>query len=93
MFQLRVEVYDHLGLSELVVFGLYALVLCVMAVASWRTVLRTEYLILAAAFGLLIVWLALRRIGVDLAAQDGVRFIGQLALLLYFFRTAAYGLK
>ena len=93
MFQLRVEIYDHLGLPELVVFGLYALVLCAMAVAFWRTVLRTEYLVLVAAGMLLVVWLGLREVGVESAAQDGVRFVGQLTLLVYFFRAAAYGPK
>jgi hypothetical protein len=93
MFQLRGEVYDHLRLPELAVFALYALAFCGFAAVFWRTVLRTEYLILAAAVGLLVLWLGLRHAGVELVVQDGVRFVAELVLLLYFLRTAAYGLR
>lgn len=90
VFQLRVEYLDHLGLPEVTVFAVYGVALCVFAVVFGRTVLRTEYGVLVAALSLFVVWLGLRQVGAGLAAQDGVRLVGQLTLLLYFFRTSAY---
>lgn len=91
-FQLRGEIYDHLRLPEVGVFALYAVVLCIIAGAFWRTLARTEYFVLAVAVLLFVLWLALRQLGIERAVDDFVRLAGQLALLLYFFRTAAYGL-
>ena len=72
-------------------FAVYAVVLCVFAIVFRSTLLRTEYVVLAAAVALFVVWLVLRQVGVELAVQDGVRLVAQLTLLLYFFRTSAYG--
>lgn len=91
VFQLRVEYLDHLGLPEVTVFVVYVVVLCVFAAAFGRILLRTEYGVLAAALVLFVAWLGLRQAGAGLAVQDGVRLLGQLVLLLYFFRTSAYG--
>jgi hypothetical protein len=91
-FQLRGEIYDHIGLPEIGVFAIYAVVLCVIAVAFWRTLVRTEFIVLAAAVVLFVLWLTLRQAGIGHAVGDFVRLAGQLVLLLYLFRTAAYGL-
>lgn len=93
VFQLRGELYpDHLGLSEIAVFAVYAMALCVFAIIFGSTMLRTEYIVLAAAAALFVVWLGLRQFGFERAFQDGVKLVGQLTLLLYFFRTSAYGI-
>ena len=94
VFQLRGELYpDHLGLPEVAVFAFYAVVLCVFAIVFRSTMLRTDYLVLAAAVTLFVLWLVLRQFGVERAVQDGVKLVGQLTLLLYFFRTSVYGVK
>jgi hypothetical protein len=93
VFQLRGELYDHLGLSEVAVFAVYALILCVFAIVFRSTILRTEYVVLAVAVTLFVVWLALRHFGVEFVVQDGVKLVGQLTLLLYFWRTSAYGVN
>jgi len=92
-FQLRAEFYDHLGLPEVLMFALYAVLLCVFAIVFGSTMLRTEYIVLAAAVTLFAAWLGLRHFGVERVVQDGVKLVGQLALLLYYFRTSAYGMK
>ncbi len=92
-FQIRDEIDDHLGIPEAGVFVVYAAVLCVFAIAFARMVLRTEYGVLVAAFAVAVVWLGLRQAGLPLAIQDGVRFVGQLLLLLYFYRAGVYGLS
>lgn len=91
VFQLRVEYLDHLGLPEATVFAVYGVALCVFAVVFGRTVLRTEYGVLVVALAVFVAWLGLRQADAGLGAQDGVRLVGQLTLLLYFFRTSAYG--
>ena len=73
-------------------FAIYAVVLCVFAIVFGSTLLRTEYVVLAAAVALFVVWLGLRQFDVERAVQDGVRLVAQLTLLLYFFRTSAYGM-
>ena len=93
VFQLRGDLYpDHLGLPEVAVFAIYAAVLCVFAIVFGSTMLRTEYVVLAAAVALFVVFLALRHFAVEpILLQHGVKLVGQLTLLLYFFRTSAYG--
>jgi hypothetical protein len=91
VFQSRAEFSDHLGLPEVAMFAIYAAVLCVFAIVFGSTMLRTEYVVLAAAATLLVVWLVLRHFGVERVAQDGIKLVGQLTLLLYFFRTSSYG--
>lgn len=91
VFQWRGELHDHLGLAEVAVFAIYAAVLCAFAIVFGSTVLRTEYVLLAATGTLFVVWLALRRFGAEFVVQDAVRLMGQVALLLYFLRTSAYG--
>lgn len=91
-FQLRGELYpDHLGLPEVAVLAFYAVVLGIVAIVFRSTLLRTEYVVLAAAAALFVLWLVLRQSGAERAVQDGVKLAGQLMLLLYFFRTSAYG--
>jgi len=93
VFQFRAELLDHLGLSEVAVFGIYAAALAVFAVVFRSTLLRTEYGVLAATVALSLAWLALRHVAAEsVLLQDAVRLVGQLTLLLYFYRTSAYGL-
>ena len=94
VFQLRGELFpDHLGLSEVAVFAIYAVVLCVFAIVFGSTMLRTEYVVLAAAVASFVVFLALRHFAVEpILLQHGVKLVGQLTLLLYFFRTSVYGM-
>ena len=92
VLQLHGELNDHLGVNEVAVFAIYAAVLCVFAIVFGSTILRTEYVVLAAAVTLFVVFLALRHFAVErVLLQDGVKLVGQLTLLLYFFRTSAYG--
>jgi len=91
VFQLRTEFHDHLGLPEVAVFSIYAVALCVFVVVFKRTMLRTEYVVLVAAVALFVVWLALRLFGVEHVVRYGFMLAGQLTLMLYFFRTSAYG--
>jgi len=94
IFQFRGELYpDHLGLSEVAVLVIYAVVLCILAVVFGPTMLRTEWIVLAAAVAVLVVWLGVRHFDVERAVQDGLKLVGQLTLLLYFFRTSVYGLN
>jgi hypothetical protein len=92
VFQLRGELYpDHLGLSEVTVFAVYTVALGIFAMLFGATVLRTEYVVLATALAFFVTWLAMRYVGLERVAQDGVKLVGQLLLFLYFFRTSAYG--
>mgnify|MGYP000849186549 FL=1 len=92
-FQIRSEIDDHLRIPEVGVFVMYAVALVVFALAFGRTVVRTGYGVLVVAVAVSVAWLGLRQMGVALALQDGVRFVAQLLLLLYFCRTGVYGLR
>ena len=69
-------------------FAIYAVVLCVFAIVFRSTMLRTEYVVLAAAVTLFVVWLGLRHFGVERRRfRTESSSLGQLTRLLYFFRT------
>jgi len=92
VFQFRGELLDHLGLSELAVFAVYAVVLGVFAIVFRSTLLQTEYGVLVATIALFVAWLGLRYFAAEsVFAQEAVKLVGQLTLLVYFFRTSAYG--
>lgn len=94
VFQFRGELYpDHLGLPEVAVLAVYVVVLAVFVIVFRAILLRTDYVLLAAALVLAVLWLGLRYVAVEEAVQDAVKLVGQLTLLLYFFRVSAYGLQ
>lgn len=94
VFQFRGELLDHLGLSEVAVFAVYAVVLAIFAIVFRSTLLQTEYVVLVATVALFVAWLALRQVAADrVFLQEAVKLVGQLTLLIYFFRTSAYGVR
>ena len=94
VFQFRGELLDHLGLSEMAVFAVYAVVLVIFAIAFRSTLLQTEYGVLVATIALFVAWLGLRHFAAEsVFAQEAVKLVGQLMLFVYFFRTSAYGAK
>ena len=94
VFQFRGEILDHLGLSEVAVFAVYAVALAIFAIVFRSTLLQTEYGVLVATVALFVAWLALRHFAADrVFLQEAAKLLGQLTLLIYFFRTSAYGVK
>lgn len=94
VFQFRGELLDHLGLSELAVFAVYAVALAIFAIVFRSTLLQTEYGVLVATIALFVAWVGLRHFAAEsIFAQEAVKLVGQFTLLLYFYRTSTYGLR
>ncbi len=92
LFLLHEVFFPYFGVPELVVFGVYGVLVAVFLGLFLRLLLRSEYLLLLMAFGFLGLSVLTDLADVVLIEpfllEDGLKLVGILAWLCYFARTS-----
>lgn len=92
MFLLHEEVFPRFGIPEKAVFSGYASLLIFYLIRGYKTLLKTEYVLLGMAFvcfGGSIVLDLWEPPGIDpFLFEDSVKLVGIVSWLVYFFKTA-----
>jgi hypothetical protein len=97
IFLIHVQLFRYLGVSEIVVFTVYAGALLAYLVRFRTIILKTEYILLGAAllfFSVSIGFDLLFYLGLDETIfEDGAKLVGIITWLAYFFRSAGLPLS
>ncbi|KKN86060.1 hypothetical protein LCGC14_0272550 [marine sediment metagenome] len=97
IFLLHEAFFPHIGISEMTVLAAYGLFVLYYLARFYKTLWRTEFILLAMAFGffgLSVIFDLLEPGGIDpYLAEDGVKLIGLLSWTSYYFRTTLVAVR